>query len=80
MSVINDLENIIEELEQSTGRKSKSLLSEYKNALAILKDEKRVTSCTLKHVINDLKIAMEFDESKVKEYSEAIEKLQYASI
>ena len=80
MGIIDELENTISELEQDNAENSKALAGEYKNAVAILKDEKLITSCTLEHVINDLQVTIEFDVSKDKEYSEAIAKLQNASI
>lgn len=80
MSIIDELENTVSELEQSEAKHARALVEEYKNAVAVLKGEKLITSCTLKHVINDLNISIEFDSAKVDEYQKAIEKLQNASI
>lgn len=76
MSVISELETLINDLECE----NKSLISEYKNALSILKDEKLITSGTFENVINDLAVSILFDESKKDEYISAIEKLRNASI
>lgn len=80
MSIIDEMENIIGELEQSNAKTSKALVCEYKNAVAILKGEKLITSDPFKHVINDLTVSIEFDSTKADEYQQAIEKLQNASI
>jgi len=80
MSIITDLENVVEGLESETTKKSKQLSNEYKNAIAILKDEKKITSCTLKHVINDLEESSMMDEKRSDEYEKAIGKLRNASI
>lgn len=80
MDIIEELENVIDELEQSEAENSHVLVAEYKNAVAILKGEKLITSCTLKHVIFDLAETSVFDNSKTEEYERAIEKLQNASI
>lgn len=74
MTTIEYLENTIEELEQSNAKKS--LIKEYKNAVLVLKGEK-VRKCTLKHVINDMEFAVQFDGAN--DFSVAIEKLKNAS-
>ena len=80
MSIIEELKNIIDELEQSEAENSQVLAAEYKNAVAILKGEKLITSDPFEHVINDLNVSIEFDSTKADEYQNAIEKLQNASI
>lgn len=80
MSIIQDLENTISELEHDNAENSKALAGEYKNAVAILKGEKLITSDSFTHVIDDMKITMEFEKTKAAEYMGAIEKLQNSSI
>lgn len=80
MDIIDELENIVSELEQDNIENSDALIGEYKNAVAILKGEKLITSDPFTHVIDDMKAVIEFDEMKAGEYREAIERLQNASI
>lgn len=80
MSIIDEMENIIGELEQSDIENSYALVCEYKNAVAILKGEKLITSDPFEHVINDLTVSIDFDVTKADEYQKAIKKLQNASI
>ncbi|MDM7920548.1 MAG: hypothetical protein QUS12_15515 [Methanosarcina sp.] len=80
MDIIDEMENMIGELEQSESENSYALVCEYKNSVAILKGEKLITSDPFTHVIDDMKAAVEFDVTKADEYQRAIEKLQNASI
>jgi|GEM_PF-3186174 len=80
MSIIDDLKNVIDELEQSDIENAHALVCEYRNAIAILKGEKLITSDPFEHVINDLTFSIEFDSTKADEYQKAIKKLQNASI
>lgn len=80
MGIIKDLENTIDELTQSEAENANALAGEYKNAIAILKGEKLITSDSFTHVIDDMKITIEFDKTKAAEYMGAIETLQNSSV
>lgn len=85
MSVITDLEKVAKQL--SRKRNAKMIVEEYKNAIAVLKNEKMITSEKFTNVINDMNAVIQFENGfadknteKIEEYTNAIAKLTNASI
>lgn len=76
-NIIRDVENVLAQLIEEGS--SEKLINEYQTALFILKNPNIKSSKKLNHVIQDLQLTIEFDESKIKTYKEAIEILKNAS-
>jgi hypothetical protein len=63
------------------------LVDEYNNAIAILSDQKLITSGRFPNVITDMRAVIKFEQDygnsdtlKIQEYTAAIAKLEIASI